>query len=737
MGSRNNFSMIEKCINEHKIYDAYDMLGKEIALLGNWDLEQELENAKNTYRYMLEYMINGTVDPQSKSLYLKLVQQAFSMCDSASRGSRIKKNTGDKYCATLNSLPDGTNLQNIFTALETYGEASKRNVNPDSQKLKERKDDHERTLLQMFNHIWTSPQWSNSDKECANAMLMSENIDDNDNAILVSAATLSLFEYFDIRKLEFLFDAYEAGCTIASQRALVGIIMIIIRYDGRLKNYPEISARMALISDDNKSFKENAYTILTQLQLSKDTDKVNAKMRNEIIPEIMKSGKFRQTGFGFEEIDEALTKNDENPDWSKSGSKLNEKLAEMTELQMEGADVYMGTFSQLKSYPFFNDIAHWFYPFDIKHPALGDFEKNHSSKIMPMIKAILNAGPFSNSDKYSFCFMLSSIGGIEQSMMTNKMAEGMLDEEAGSIFKNAETMQPKAKDFSRQYIYDLYRFFNLYLYRTQFSNPFNDVDGAYTPLKATLLGSLMEDRRQVMEYAEFLMKKKYYTEASKLFESLSPALVEDDAELWQKLAFCYQKSNNPQALEAYINADSLKPNSTWTISHEAHAARMFGNFKLAAECYNRLLENDSDNIKYLKRKSECLIADENYEEALPVLYKINYLDESSTVAKRMIAWCLLMTNKLDKAISTYEDICTEGASANDWMNLGHCLLASGKMKEAVNAYTSGMKATINDKGNAEDFDKGMEADAEILSRFNIGKEELRMILDAIRFSCEN
>lgn len=173
MGSRNNFSMIEKCINEHKIYDAYDMLGKEIALLGNWDLEQELENAKNTYRYMLEYMINGTVDPQSKSLYLKLVQQAFSMCDSASRGSRIKKNTGDKYCATLNSLPDGTNLQNIFTALETYGEASKRNVNPDSQKVKERKDDHERTLLQMFNHIWTSPQWSNSDKECANAMLMS------------------------------------------------------------------------------------------------------------------------------------------------------------------------------------------------------------------------------------------------------------------------------------------------------------------------------------------------------------------------------------------------------------------------------------------------------------------------------------------------------------------------------------------------------------------------------------
>lgn len=737
MGSQNNFKLIENYISEHKMYDAYDMLGKEIAGLGNWDLEQELENARNTYRYMLEYMISGTVDPQSKSLYLKLIQQAFSMNDSASRASRIKKNTGDKYCITLNALPDGTNMQNIQTALETFGEVSKRNVNPDSQKVKERKDDRERTLLQMFNLVWTSAQWSNSDKECASAMLMSENIEDNDTAILVSAATLSLLEYFDIRKLEFLFDAYEAGSTIASQRALVGIIMSAIRYDERLKNYPEISARIALLSDDNKSFSENAYTILTQLQLSKDTDKVNAKMRNEIIPEIMKSGKFRQTGFGFEEIDEALTKNDENPDWSKNGSKLNEKLAEMTELQMEGADVYMGTFSQLKSYPFFNDIAHWFYPFDIKHPALGDFEKNHSSKIMPMIKAILNAGPFSNSDKYSFCFMLSSLGGIEQSMMTNKMAEGMLDEEAGSIFKNAETVKPKAKDFSRQYIYDLYRFFNLYLYRTQFSNPFNDIEGAYTPLKSSLLNSLLEDRKQVMEYAEFLMKKKYYSEASKLFESLSPALTEEDAELWQKLAFCYQKSNNPQALEAYINADSLKPESTWTISHEAHAARMFGNYKLATECYDKLLEKDGDNIKYLKRKSECLIADENYEEALPVLYKINYLDENSTAAKRMIAWCLLMTDKLEKATNAYEDICQGKVSANDWMNLGHCFLASGKMKEAVKAYTSGMKETITETGTADDFEKGMEADAELLSRFNIGKEDLRMILDAVRFSCEN
>lgn len=69
----------------------------------------------------------------------------------------------------------------------------------------------------------------------------------------------------------------------------------------------------------------------------------------------------RNMKFGFEESDEE--KDDTNPDWAdaieKSG--LGDKLREMNELQLEGADVYMSTFSQLKSYPFFREISNWFY----------------------------------------------------------------------------------------------------------------------------------------------------------------------------------------------------------------------------------------------------------------------------------------------------------------------------------------------------------------------------------------
>jgi len=45
---------------------------------------------------------------------------------------------------------------------------------------------------------------------------------------------------------------------------------------------------------------------------------------------------------------------EENPEWQeildKSG--ISDKLQELSELQLEGADVYMSTFSMLKNFPF-------------------------------------------------------------------------------------------------------------------------------------------------------------------------------------------------------------------------------------------------------------------------------------------------------------------------------------------------------------------------------------------------
>lgn len=40
----------------------------------------------------------------------------------------------------------------------------------------------------------------------------------------------------------------------------------------------------------------------------------------------------------------------------------------MAQLQMEGADIYMATFRQLKHFPFFQKMQNWFLPFSAEHP---------------------------------------------------------------------------------------------------------------------------------------------------------------------------------------------------------------------------------------------------------------------------------------------------------------------------------------------------------------------------------
>ena len=95
-------------------------------------------------------------------------------------------------------------------------------------------------------------------------------------------------------------------------------------------------------------------------------------MREEIIPEMMKNPKLNLEG-----LDEDAE--DHNPEWEEwiDRSGITDKLRELGELQMSGADVYMSTFSQLKQFPFFRKISHWFYPFD---PQYQDIAKIISRK---------------------------------------------------------------------------------------------------------------------------------------------------------------------------------------------------------------------------------------------------------------------------------------------------------------------------------------------------------------------
>ena len=165
---------------------------------------------------------------------------------------------------------------------------------------------------------------------------------------------MSLMENFDLRKFMLLFDAYQHSSNQVNQRALVGIALLTFTYDSRLYIYPEIKARLELLNE-SKDLAENLNRIQIQLLRSRETKKIDKKMREEIIPEMIKKVNRMNRKLDIDEAEEESYSEDKNPDWNEwiEESGLNDKLKEMSELQMEGADVYMSTFSQLKTFPFF------------------------------------------------------------------------------------------------------------------------------------------------------------------------------------------------------------------------------------------------------------------------------------------------------------------------------------------------------------------------------------------------
>lgn len=74
------------------------------------------------------------------------------------------------------------------------------------------------------------------------------------------------------------------------------------------------------------------------------------------------------------DIDPESGSPDPNPEWQEllEQSGIADKIKELNDLQMEGSDVFLSTFSGLKSFPFFQELGNWFRLFTSEHSAIQD-----------------------------------------------------------------------------------------------------------------------------------------------------------------------------------------------------------------------------------------------------------------------------------------------------------------------------------------------------------------------------
>ena len=684
----------------------------------------ELEAVKNDYQLMVDYMERGFTDDKRASLYLSLLQRLYRVAADFEISWRCKNVI--VYVDAFR-ISDHLNTSHDFirSVLESFvSDVAMLSLLPEAERTEKAKDLYDRHQVfvnRLFNTLWTSCQWSDDDCAFYTGLMLSPMVDVVDQQLLVSAVTLGAMNQFDINKFKALTTVYQQSTDErVRQRALVGWVLSV--FEG-MDIFPEQDKIIRKLCENKDTIRE-LYTLQIQFFYSQDTEKDNEKLQRDIMPYLVDGSNITIGRLGIVEKEEDSLENILNQDAEdKRMEQMEEKVRKMMEMQKQGFDIYFGGFRQMKRFPFFNDLANWFTPFYIDHPALRTtIERIGQPNIL---ETITNQGNFCESDKYSLAFAMESIinqipGNIKEMMGS----EGAFAPMGTTLDKSNPTY------ICRAYIQDLYRFFRLYRSSNELINPFIDnhkssfVADTFFFVYKSFIGTGLDEYK--MRLALYLYKHK---NMDKLVELMSTFHVEDA---------------NYNILMGYINLYFGKPDvayqifnmvlqedteNQWALKGMARAAMDCEDYDTAEHTYSQLLRLEPDNINYAVKRCVTLLKTERYAEAREELFRLDYQYPDNMNVKRVFAWTMLLDKSLDKASQLYDLILSDAPMAEDYLNSGYCWWAKGNIGQAKNSFQAWITMT---KGNKDRLLEEIRNDQKVLDLYGITEIDCLLMVNLIK-----
>ena len=723
-------------IERRQFYLFLEHLAKEIREAELTELEYELSGIISTYDALIDYFSQGADDPERERVYQQLVGHALQINDRCAIALHGAKEM--PYYTSQCKTARRESLRTYQLQLEAFAEGT-RSIT-DSEGQKQLAIAHDKQLGNLFTDLWTRDVWNAAMASEADGLLLSSGITTADQCTIVSAVTLGLLRMFDPLKLLFLCDAYYHPQAMVSMRALVGIVMACYCWADRIAYYSEVKARLDLLGED-PLFGDQVCEVILQFTRSTDTEEVDRKMREEIIPELMKNPKLRR----MPNIKPDESADDINPDWEEwmHESGLEESMREITEWQMEGVDVNMSTFSQLKRYPFFYNICNWFRPFDAWQADMLAVVGNPHGAASPIAETILQSNFMCDSDKYSFCYAIREIPETQRNVMMSQLEEqNKALKESADMHDLKRVSKQTTQSILRQYVQNLYRFFKLFTNAQEFDNPFNHL--VLCPMQRNPLYHVITSPDCLFNFIGLNIKQKRYLRAIEYFirvEGLYPELME--ATQLQQLGLCYQKLKMyREAIEEYTKADLMKPDSYWTVHHLAQCHREQGHYEKALEYYEMAEGMKPDNLSLTFHVAELLYELGEYEEALPRLHKVDYHHPESLKSLRLLAECCFMSEQGTQAAKYYERMMAEHAAemnSDDWKYAAYNYWLLGKRNECFRCMSRAEELCGQEEPpfdeeifSAPSFADRVYADCRLLESLGARKEELSYMYDAYR-----
>ncbi len=720
---------INNYISQHRLRDAFRELRCYSAKLGDWRITDEIDGIEQSYSMMLKYASSGADDPSQKSIYESIVAKMLRVMDSISR--RMEQSSSPiLYYSTLRyeAMDKGCSLSSLFSDYyKSQDNASLLNMIVDENvhvnaSIKERENLERR----IFNRLWVTYPLSAESDDVVRGAFESDALPVHFKELLISSLLLGLTFFYDERRLCILLDVYGSATSPRLQmKALCAALMAMYVNRSRLES-DKLRKRIDSLRDTT-SWHDDVRLVFLQFIRSRDTERINRRMNEELIPQMMKLRpditRRLNDMTSMSDMDDLA----ENPEWQelldKSG--ITDKIKELTKMQEEGGDVFMSTFSNLKSFPFFSDVANWFVTFRADCSLVKDsLGESDGLKLGPIIET---SQFLCDGDKYSFLLALSAVPEAQRKLMMSQFDAQRFNElELRGSLLNPES--DSRDNIAGKYVQNIYRFFKLFRRRGEFNDPFS------RPLNLLLLDLLapdLTDSETLALVSEFYFNRCYYEDALKVYEMLSEKSI-PDAQLFQKLGYCRQQSGDIHgALQYYEQAELLNADSLWTQRRLGLCYKLLGRYNEAISHYKLVEAKRPEDLSLSMNIGHCYLQLNQPEEALRYYYKVEFLDEKSSRSWRPIAWCLFLMKDFGHSEEYYKRVFRDSPKSIDYLNMGHVQLALGNIKEALNNY--GLSIDMGD-GDAETFISNFNADRDFLISAGIKPEVLPLIVDALLYS---
>jgi tetratricopeptide (TPR) repeat protein len=727
-----------KLISQKRVKQSLDILQDMIPMSSLGDLRDEYNNIEMTYRNMLSYTIEGINDPERTKVYLKLIQSILGLADRLRQDILSHYSGWNTYWVMQQTLKEqkltGKTLVETVDDLMFKSELDEwlklaNEINPDPESEISLK--HKQLIRKIFNHLWLTDYYGDAENSLIKIIMSSGKFRWFESSLFVSAITLSSFRTFQPEKLLSLIGFYKVGQEQVMERALSGLILNLHYYNDRILLYPEITSRITGMSKEN-SFREHCRIIVLQTIRSRETENLSKKLHDEILPKVAKLKPRIEEKLDLDNILPKDKYEDKNPDWSEMFSDSEEifkTMEELTKLQMEGADVYMSAFANLKHFDFFKDFQNWFVPFYPDHEVVNEIF--HDEILGPgtneLAEALYKTPFICNSDKYSLLLNLKYLPSSQKTMMLKVFR---MELEGLQQLEDGETEADPYRNFRTnvtQYLQDIYRFFKLSPYRKEFEDLFL---GKLDIYNSEFFRMTCNSSEAEAGLADYFFSKNYYSDALGLFLRQIKEKP-DESQLYEKIAFCLQQEENYEEALRYYQRAELIERKIWTLKKLGLCFRRLGKKEEALDYYLQAGTMDPEDMHTAIMTGHCYLDLRNYETALNYYFRVEYTDPGNLKILRPIAFCYFALGRFEDSEKYYERLSSGKLNAHDYINKGHLALCQGRKREAVDFYRLGINSGEISK---EEFMTIFEEDQPLLLSLGVNPEDLPILLDYLLFS---